>query len=189
MGKAYGFKFALDRGGQYYFDHGLRQKTVVKKYDILVSPAGHFSLGRLTEEKKVTLTYEEAYTKSFVYNAEITIDYIARTTAGFHQMSQSTRGCAYSHEVSLDLLPVYNEANCVLECAWKSAKDTCGCVPWFLREYFPRLPICEFYGNSCFKAIVSGRHSPNSSCSTSCLRDCDSIDYSVQFTRDFLKYK
>ena len=34
------------------------------------------------------------------------------------------------------IMDVYSQANCELECAWKRAASTCGCVPWFLKEYY-----------------------------------------------------
>ena len=61
----------------------------------------------------------------------------------------------------MDILPSYSEANCALECAWKMAAAHCGCVPWFLKEYYPDRRLCHLKGNSCFRGIITLQCSPH----------------------------
>ncbi len=89
------------------------------------------------------------------------------------------RNCYFEGEVELDLFPIYHEANCVLECAWRFAESSCGCVPWFLKDSFPLTPMCEIYGNRCFKAIVDERYDRHLPCDRTCLPDCNKVHYVV----------
>jgi hypothetical protein len=66
-------------------------------------------------------------------------------------MDISRRKCLREDEKTLRFFPVYTEANCILECAWNVAGNNCGCVPWFLKRYYPGKPLCEITGNECFR--------------------------------------
>ena len=99
-------------------------------------------------------------------------------------MHPTKRNCYYDYEKALNFFPVYSESNCALECAWKYARTACGCVPWFLvRAFKGSSPMCEKYGNQCFKHIVEGRYGNdfgNKQCLESCLPDCNEIDFTVE---------
>lgn len=67
----------------------------------------------------------------------IRIEQYLATTKDFRGMSLSNRKCLYQDEQRLKWFPNYSEGNCILECGWNNAAKTCGCVPWYLKEYFP----------------------------------------------------
>ena len=97
------------------------------------------------------------------------------TTPEFRGISPRKRDCYFSDEAKLEWHDKYSEPNCVTECVWKFARDACNCVPWFLREHFPSSPICEFYGNKCYKNLVDNRYEMMSKngCGKACLVDCE----------------
>ena len=76
----------------------------------------------------------------------------------FRELSPEKRNCFYEDELQLDFFPIYKSANCMLECAWLLAMETCQCVPWFLLDRFSDTSICEIYGNKCFADIVDNRY-------------------------------
>ena len=103
-------------------------------------------------------------------------------------MDPSKRNCYYENEKELDFFPVYSEPNCALECAWKHARETCGCVPWFLKTtVFGTRPMCEAYGNMCFRKIVNARYGKNFgdvTCMEECLPDCNEYSYSATVAQE-----
>ena len=96
-------------------------------------------------------------------------------------LSPRKRKCYYPDEFDLNYFPVYSYANCLVECAWDVAKESCGCAPWFLQDVLKgggRFELCEYFGNACFKRIVASRYKL-ASCSEMCLQDCEVMEYSV----------
>ena len=71
-------------------------------------------------------------------------------------MSVLRRGCLYSEEAeSLGYFSEYSEANCILDCTWKFAAETCDCVPWFLAKNLTGRNVCHREEGRCFEDIVS----------------------------------
>ena len=103
-------------------------------------------------------------------------------------MDPHKRNCFYNNEKQLDFFPVYSEPNCALECAWKHASITCGCAPWFLVKAFRGAsPMCEAYGNGCFKRIVDTRYLDNfgdMSCMQGCLPDCNEYAFTAMVSKE-----
>ena len=106
-----------------------------------------------------------------------------RTTEEYKAMSISKRGCLYPEEKDLKWFPVYSEANCFLECAWKRARDTCDCVPWHIIDRFPGSPMCELFGNRCFSAILAERSQILRSECSDCLPDCEITKIKIEPTK------
>ena len=103
---------------------------------------------------------------------------------------------------------VYSEPNCALECAWMRAKETCECVPWYLKSEGVEnsvIPICEMYGNACFQTVVENRCEPTMSIAgilsrkrwnriksryetinaeeeCGCMPDCANVNYDIEVT-------
>ena len=73
-------------------------------------------------------------------------------------MSLAKRKCLYSNEKKLSYFPTYSEPNCFLECSWERAKESCGCVPWYILSLFPNTHLCERFGNNCFKEAITKRY-------------------------------
>ncbi len=69
-----------------------------------------------------------------VVDALVDIKYVMGTTEAFKSLSTEKRRCLFPDEKVLEHFPSYSEGNCLLECTWKFAEETCGCVPWFLRS-------------------------------------------------------
>ncbi len=90
------------------------------------------------------------------------------------------RECLFHDEKQLKFSPEYSEPNCVLECSWIVGSETCGCVPWFLMDYFPEHNMCEIYGNRCFRKVVNYRYDgvhATKHCREECPKDCNAVTY------------
>ncbi len=76
------------------------------------------------------------------------IDHVLNSTDVFKAMDPSQKRC-YLHkgEKTLQYFNDYSEADCVLECAWKLARDHCQCIPWYMSKMYPSDKLCEIYGN------------------------------------------
>ncbi len=104
-------------------------------------------------------------------------------------MAPMRRNCYLPDEKVLSFFPSYSESNCLLECAWSLARETCSCVPWHLANYYPDADLCEFHGKRCFDSIVDKRfdkvengdgEESGTDCQMECLRDCQNVYYSVK---------
>lgn len=114
---------------------------------------------------------------------EVSFKDVVVTTDEFRTISPERRKCLFRDERKLRHFPAYAEANCLLvgqkciseslmhrkicvlqldlfqECSWDGAERECGCVPWYLRDNFPKSQLCEYVGNECFAQVVRMRHS------------------------------
>ena len=143
--------------------------------DLLITPRGHFTIGRLAIDADSTVRFGQAFRdRARLEDIKITFVNIVKTTDDFRGMSPLKRNCYYPDEIKLDFFPEYSEANCALECAWKLANQTCRCIPWFLRGHFPEADLCEVFGNKCFKDLVDGRYKLDECMRPEmCLPDCE----------------
>ena len=149
-------------------------------YDIIVTPPHQFAIGRLAERGNTIFTYEEGRARQ-IWMAKVVLNYISEASPEFRAMQPVKRQCLYPDENHLNHFPAYSEPNCFLECAWNHARENCGCVPWFLKEYYPHAMICELYGNRCFRSIVDARYGKRSPCHQLCLSDCETVEYDIAF--------
>lgn len=161
-------------------------------YDVVVTPRGHFAVDRTATERNSVVRISTDATDFDARYQDVSImpTYMVKTTEEFRAMSADKRECFYSHEKELDYFPEYSESNCKLECAWSIAMDKCGCVPWFLLDLYPSSPICDIFGNLCFKGSVDRRYrdsklakgddDPASSCYDACLDDCETVDFRLE---------
>ena len=87
---------------------------------------------------------------------------------------------------SSGFFPAYSQSNCILECSWRLAKDRCGCVPWFLKRQFVQEPVCELFGNRCFKDLVDKRYKSGltAECREGCFPDCELTEYKILGSSD-----
>ena len=113
------------------------------------------------------------------------------TTPEFRGISPRKRECYFPDESKLEWHNTYSEPNCVNECAWKFAEKSCNCVPWFLKEHFPASPICEYYGNKCFKTLVDNRYEmmAENGCNKVCLVDCERYQIKIEKQEKGVKHK
>ena len=161
------------------------KKTIPpQQYEVLFTQPGHFTVGRLEEEDKMVWRTESRktwLTNGWRWDVKVAVNRRTGTTATFKGLSPEMRGCFYPEEHPLEFFPAYSESNCVLECAWRDAKDKCGCVPWFLgRDHFPSSPLCTLSGNSCFRARVHARYDFHGPCEKKCLTDCERVEYVLE---------
>ena len=153
-------------------------------YDVLITPRGSFTMSKLTTLNNLLVEvgqFDYNY-YNYLVNVRIKMDTILRNTKDFRGMGVGQRGCLFKDELDLEFFPEYSNANCVLECSWRLAKDTCGCVPWFLRSNnsFPGSKLCEVMGNRCFKSLVDGRYREQPQkgiCMERCLDDCEVTEF------------
>lgn len=156
-----------------------RWESYFEGVDVVLTSRGDFALGRLDSE--VDSVIEVTGNFQNVYDLKIAFTNAVRTTPEFRDMDPLKRNCLYPDETRLDFFPVYSEANCRLECAWKHAAETCHCVPWFLMDHFPSQSMCEVFGNQCFKTMVDKRfEEPVKQCQKDCPHDCEITEFNVE---------
>lgn len=102
---------------------------------------------------------------------------IINVTENFRSINPKSRSCLFADELELDHFPVYSFENCLLECTWTFVADKVGCVPWYLKEYFPTIPMCEDLGRFWFAYFVDRRHTLSAGCVDQCPADCVTITY------------
>ena len=120
----------------------------------------------------------------FKYSAEQMVS----TTEQFRALSPERRGCLYPHERRLNYFTHYHKSNCMLECAWQRAWETCGCHPWFLAGPETRTVLfdtttqglCDAVGMNCFDGIVDSVMSGDrDNICPDCPPDCELVAYEV----------
>lgn len=172
-------------------------------FDVIVSPWGHFSLDGTVKESDVTKVLSSKPSLQNEWHKETMHGYmfllptnVVKTTKEFKAMAPRSRNCYFGHEKELAYFPEYSSSNCKLECAWDMARKTCGCVPWFLMDYFPSSRVCEVFGNMCFKGIVDSRYDAEDteedkegSCYVGCLDDCETTEFRVTLGTEKLGLK
>jgi hypothetical protein len=100
------------------------------------------------------------------------------TSDGFNELPQSSRKCKLPDETyGLKLVKKYTRTACEHECAFKKAVALCKCTPWYYRNDFTSVPICEMFGGYCFDKIISTRKFYKK-CPEQCLEDCNGIQLS-----------
>ena len=148
-----GLVFTLDTLQSYFItmkDRIMDQEDLNAFY-IKVHPAGEIPW---IKQDKSTWKKIEAY------DNEISTKYITLkgekvdSKDSFKEIPIKLRKCLFPDEGSLELFDYYTESNCKMECAWKKAKEICGCKPW----YIPALDgeeMCFVLGNVCFDQIMN----------------------------------
>lgn len=155
-------------------------------YEVMLTPRGDFTIGKLaTEKNAVSLVGNQFTMQAEISALAITFATVVKTTKEFRAMDPSKRNCLYPDEKKLVYYPQYSEANCMLECAWNQAEKACQCVPWFLKELFPRAHMCELFGNKCFKDMINARYRKQMRgiCQPVCLPDCETTEFQVNHPR------
>ncbi len=149
---------------------------------VVLTPPGQFTVGRMDEEAKTTLDLDDQLARrGRITLVKMLLEYASEGTREFRSMAPGKRGCLYPDERGPRFFAPYSEANCVLECAWRLAEETCGCVPWFLGEHFPAAGTCEAVGNGCFRGVVEERYERGGGggCKGKCPPDCEKVHYDV----------
>ena len=70
-------------------------------------------------------------------------------------ISIESRQCRLPHETEgLKIFKRYSKSGCEFESRLKKSEEVCRCVPWdFPYHSSSRYPICDIYGNYCFKNV------------------------------------
>ena len=102
----------------------------------------------------------------------------------YRGLNPDWRRCYFPDEFALKWHTNYSEPNCVTECTWSYASEECQCIPWFLVKYFPGFPVCELYGNKCFRTLIDNRYDllEETGCSEQCLDDCNKLELTSRAT-------
>ena len=97
-------------------------------------------------------------------------------TKGMKDVSIESRKCRLPEEnQDLKIFKSYSKAACEFEFRLFKAQETCQCVPWDMPWHSnERYPICDIYGNYCFKAIWK-KHLKGI---TQCLPGCYQLKFS-----------
>lgn len=152
----------------------------------MMTPRGRFALGKTANRLTSVASLPVNADNKILFNRVKVIPSLAiGGTDDFGSMSVSQRKCYYANEKELKHFGHYNQANCFLECAWELATETCQCVPWFLNNLYHDQPICEHFGNLCFKDVVDRRYkdSQGSHCYEGCLNDCETFEFEIEWER------
>lgn len=115
------------------------------------------SIGSMADSSSLSNAFEvmsqPGYSTYLGYVASSSVE----NTDVFMAMDPKSRDCYGHYEKNLKWFDFYSRSNCLLECAWSTAFEQCGCVPWYLNEKIPEAQICEFMGHACFQRIVQER--------------------------------
>ena len=105
---------------------------------------------------------------------------LIETTEDFDALNPNTRKCRLPHETFEDLpyglksAKNYSRTACEHECAFMKAVSVCKCTPWYYKNNFTTVPICEMFGGYCFDKVMSTRKFYKQ-CADYCLDDCNGI--------------
>ena len=181
------FEFAIDFGGKYSLvEYALLSENGlwVQSFDVVVTVPNEYSIGRMAEAEKSAFHFDVETVRRFAFKeVKVTLEYVAEGSEEFKAMDPHKRNCYYPNEKALDVFRTYSEANCILECAWRIAKDECGCAPWFLLQHLPKTTrMCEAIGNRCFRNLVENRYNRRHyvNCKNECLSDCEKAQYYIE---------
>merc|ERR1712223_1710376 len=72
----------------------------------------------------------------------------------YKDLKITSRNCLFPEEGDSKLFAHYTKSNCLLECAWKHAENTCGCRPWHVPSE-DGAKTCFVLGNVCFNQASS----------------------------------
>ena len=101
-----------------------------------------------------------------------------QTTEEFNELPYYSRRCKLPHEtINLKSFKNYSRTACEHECAFMKAVSACKCTPWYYRNNFTAVPICEKFGGLCFDNVMSTRKFYKQ-CSDYCLEDCNGMQLS-----------
>ena len=101
-----------------------------------------------------------------------------QTTEEFNELPYYSRRCKLPHEtIDLKSFKNYSRTACEHECAFMKAVSACKCTPWYYRNNFTAVPICEKFGGLCFDNVMSTRKFYKQ-CSDYCLEDCNGMQLS-----------
>ncbi len=176
----------MDVGGKFFVsnsDSTGDSSLLYSSIKYLVTSPGQFSAGRMAAKESSIFTFSDyEIRQSLVKMVRVSLDYVTLGTEEFRAMDQHKRGCYYPEELELQIFPLYSEANCVLECSWHVARERCGCVPWFLSDYFPGTLMCEATANRCIRSVVNARYDKRHYhlCKERCLPDCEKVQYDAK---------
>ena len=94
-----------------------------------------------------------------------------------HDVPIEKRECRFPDEVhDLEIFKVYSQTACEYECRIKKAASVCRCYPWFVPMPPKSMsnPICDLYGNYCFKTIMNEDMAWKN---CTCLPSCHQIEF------------
>lgn len=122
--------------------------SVVNRGYYFISPMGHFASKEANARARIGTPLNIGF---LLLKYRLGIQVVLKSTEEFRAMDPQRRRCYFEDEEKLLTFPVYTKENCELECAWNMAKESCNCVPWFLKRYFPSAKLCDLFGNTCFR--------------------------------------
>ena len=83
----------------------------------------------------------------------------------------------------------YSRVNCLYECNMDVVEKECGCRPWDYpssintSDASKQSRICDYFGNTCFHALMNEDNVWEKKCAEKCLPDCNEIKYSFSIEK------
>ena len=188
-----GFVFSLDTMQSYLITKKdrLAEQDSVNTFKIKVHKPG--DLPRMQDDKSSWYTIKsnqnDMVTKFISIKGE-KVDYKVPVTLiekmssdnllqdSFRDIPQELRKCRFPDEGDLKLFDFYTESNCLLECHWARAEDTCGCRPWHVPS-LDQSQTCFVLGNVCFRQIMDKMEDGEMESDCDCSEDCVSSRYTM----------
>ena len=103
------------------------------------------------------------------------------------------RQCKFDYENgNLKVFKWYSRINCLYECMMDVVEIECGCRPWDYptsintSNKFTKSRICDYFGNTCFHALMSTDNVGEKKCAEKCLPDCNEIKHSFSIEKSHL---
>ena len=100
------------------------------------------------------------------------------------------RQCMFDDEnEGLKVFNWYSRVNCLYECNMDVVEEECGCRPWdypsSINTSDSSTPsrICDYFGNTCFHALMSADDLGEKKCAQKCLPDCNEVKYSFSIEK------
>jgi len=96
----------------------------------------------------------------------------------YKDLKITSRNCLFPEEGDSKLFAHYTKSNCLLECAWKHAENTCGCRPWHVPSE-NGAKMCFVVGNVCFNQVMEKIRVKKIFPTCSCKSDCVGSRYTL----------
>ena len=103
---------------------------------------------------------------------------------GMKDVSIESRNCRLPDEnQDLKIFKIYSKPACEFEFRLFEAQEICNCVPWNIPWHsIRRYPICDIYGNYCFKSVWKN----NQKGTKGCLPGCHQLKFTSSEIREKL---
>ena len=131
------------------------------------------------------------------YETTIRIDFQELySDPSIQSLDPKKRQCKFDDENGdLTVFKWYSRINCLYECNMAIVEKECGCRPWDypssinISDKSTTSRICDYFGNTCFHALMSTDDIGEKQCAEKCIPDCNEVKHSFSIEKSPLDLK